>query len=296
MIGIAFTLARIAGFFFRREQAKAYYGDTSMKVSNLLRWVTAFEVSVLIVAGAGLFLFPSFFTQHWAWDLLPFNTRFLGGIYLASMLSAAAIVIYPYWSTGRIVVPMIIIFTSIVLVVSIVYFERFTGPIYAIVLWFILYIVIPINGIAHLWMYREQKPDSDIILPTIMRYWLWIQSLILGIYGIALILIPQTASAFWTWTLDDFHARLYSVAFITPALGAFLLARFSSSKGLIILGITQLAGGLLPIIGTVIVNNTINRIDWLKGDSLLWTGLFAYITLSGLMMLIVAFRISTKET
>ena len=206
------------------------------------------------------------------------------------MVSAAGIVIYPNWSIGRIVVPMIVLFTSIVLLLSILYFEDFTGPGYAIVLWFMLYIGIPVNGIAHLWLYREQTSDPDINLVSGMRLWLWIQSLILGLYGMALILIPQTASAFWTWTLDDFHARLYSVAFITPSLGSFLLARSASRNGLIILGLTQLAGGLLPIIGTVMVNNRLNLINWYQMDSLLWIGLFAYIAVSGLLMLIIAFR------
>lgn len=258
------------------------------KISPVLRWLTAFEVSVLMVAGVGLLLFPNSFSQHWAWDLQPFNTGFLGAVYLTSMLSALAIVIHPYWSIARIVVPMIAVFTSIVLAVSIAYFERFTGPVYAIVLWFVLYIVIPINALFHLWVYRNQVGIADIKLSRTMRFLLRFQILFLGLYGIGLLIAPQVFSGFWSWQLDNFHARLYSVAFITPAVGAYYLTQSSSRNGLTILGITQITGGVLPLLTLNNVDRIVERINWLDFGTWLWMLLFIYILLSGVLMLMSA--------
>ncbi len=265
------------------------------KISPLLRWLTAFEVCVLLVAGGGLLFFPESFSQYWAWDLKPFNTGFLGAVYLTSMLSALAIVIYPYWSIARIVIPMIAVFTTIVLDVSIVYFERFIGPTYALILWFVLYIVIAVNAIFHLWLYRNQSRMADIKLSGTVRFLLRFQILFLGLYGIGLLIAPQIFSAFWSWQLDDFHARLYSVAFITPAVGAYCLSRSSSRNGLTILGITQITGGVLPLLTLNSVDRIVERINWLDFGTQLWMMLFIYILLSGIGMLFSAY-FQTQES
>ena len=258
----------------------------NFRISTLLRWITALEVTVLIVAGGGLFFFPDSMGQHWAWDLLPFNTRFLGAVYLASMLSALALVVYPYWSAGQFVVPMIAVFTLIVLGVSLLYLDRFTGPVYANVLWYALYIIIPVNALSHLWLYRR-IPIVSAPPPVSVAFWLRLQALILGSYGIALLFVPELASNFWPWKLDTFHAQLYSVAFITPAVGAYLLSRAAPNIGLIILGMTQIVGGLLPILGLIVVDQQVQRIEWGHINTLVWLGLFAYILLSGVIMMII---------
>jgi hypothetical protein len=93
---------------------------------------------------------------------------------------------------------------------------------------------------------------------------------------------------FWPWGIDAFQARLYSVAFITPGLGAYLLARSAGKMQLRALGITQIIGGLLPIMGLIIVDVALQRIVWLHIQVWLWMGLFGYIALSGVLLLIAS--------
>jgi len=263
----------------------------TLRISRLLRSIIACEVVILLIAGGGMFFAPDILGEHWAWMTLPYNTRFIGAIYIASMTSALALVIYPYWSLGRVVVPMITIFTLIVLVISLLYLPHFNGPIYAVILWFVLYVMIPAISLLHLWLYRNQRMPAQK-LSRDLRLWLNAESIMLGTYGIALLIIPQFASKIFPWELNPFHARIYSVAFITPALGAYLLSRSASQAGTLVLGITKMMGGTLPIIGVLIVDQSIQRIAWSTVNTWVWIGLFAYILVSGILLIIASINTS----
>lgn len=256
----------------------------NLEITRLLRWVTAMEVLVLIVSGGGLFLLPAELDSLWPWELAPFNTRFLGAVYLASLVSAAALTYVGRWSPARLVVPMILVFTTIVLGVSILYYDRFTENTLSTAAWFALYIAIPINALYHLWLYRKWPPVAGVQLPAFMIVLLGVQAFGLGLYGILLLVVPETFSQFWPWPLDDFHGRMYSVAFITPALGAWLLLRSTSMPELRTLGLTQIVG-VLPVIGLLIVDSEVQRVNWSAVGTWLWIGLFGVIGLMGVLLL-----------
>ncbi|MBL8132479.1 MAG: hypothetical protein JNL42_11525 [Anaerolineae bacterium] len=253
-------------------------------VTRLLRGVTAVEVLVLIVSGGGLFFLPTLLGPLWPWALAPFNTRFLGGVYLASMVSAAALAYVGRWGVARLIVPMIFVFTAIVLGVSVGYADRFTQSPLSTLAWFVLYVGIPLNALYHLWIYRKMLPVPGAPLPSWLRILLGAQVLALGGYGVLLFAAPGTASGFWPWALDDFHARMYSVAFITPALGAWLLLRSASAPELRALGFTQIVGGL-PIVGLIIVDSVVQRVSWSAAGTWLWIVLFGAVFGMGMTLL-----------
>lgn len=258
------------------------------QITPLLRWVTALECIVLLVSGGGLFFLPAIVGQWWPWSLTPFNTRLLGAIYVASLISTLLLVLYNRWTPARVVVPMILIFTIIVLVVSLTYLPRFIQPLPTI-LWIILYIGIPVNAAYHLWLYRTLSPAQPVEIPSVLRWLMRIQAVVLGLYGLGLLIAPTTFAAFWPWGIDDFHGRMYSVAFLTPALGAWLLSHSTTRIDLQTLGLTQIVGGLLPIVGMLIVSPTVppeRQVNWSIAGTWLWTGMFAFIFLMGAVMLL----------
>lgn len=266
------------------------------RISRLLRWLTGLEVLVLVVSGGGLFLLPAVLGPLWPWALTPFNTRFLGAVYLASMVSAAALAYIGRWSGARLVVPMIFAFTALVLGVSMIYRDRFSQNDLSTIAWFALYIIIPVNALYHLWLYRKLSPVADgQLLPSVIVL-LRIQALGLGAYGILLLVVPGMFGGFWPWPVDDFHVRIYSVAFITPALGAWLLLRSASVLELRTLGLTQIVGGGLPLAGLVIVDAAVRRVDWSATGTWLWIGLFGGICLMGGLLLWQGWTAAQRNT
>lgn len=254
-------------------------------ISPVLRWITGFEVLVLIGSGGGLFFLPSTLSDIWPWELLPFNTRFLGAVYIASLVTAAFLAVMGTWSPARIITPMILGFTAIVLANSIVYLDRFDGPGFSIFGWFLLYTVIPINAAYHVWLYRNRPVDSQIELPTTVRTILGAIAIGSGIYGLGLLVIPDTFSEIWAWPIDEFHARMYSVAFLAPCIGLFFVYLSRTPAEMLSLGLTLIAGGILPILGLVSVDRSVNGVDWSAIETWLWIGLFTVFAVAGMMML-----------
>ncbi|HSH05290.1 MAG TPA: hypothetical protein VLL52_22435 [Anaerolineae bacterium] len=254
-------------------------------IPGLLRIFTAIEVGVLFIAGGGLFFLPTQVQTLWPWEVAPFNMRLLGAIYLASLVATFFVVAVNRWSPSRVVVPMILVFTFVILIISLIYIDRFDGPIVSIGLWFLLYVTLPVNAAYHLWVYREQflKPLPRLAPPV--RIGLLLQVIILGLYGLGLLVAPNTFSAFWPWSIDAFHGQMYSVAYISLAIGAYMLWRGVGPFDLPTLSITQTVLGSFTIIGLIVVDLSANRVDWSAFGTWLWIGLFASLTLFGLFLL-----------
>ena len=251
------------------------------RVTLLLQGVTAIEVLVLIGAGGGLLLAPSVIGEIWPWRLTPFNAGFLGAVYTGSMVAAAFLVLIGRWSPARVVTPMILLFTAIVLVVSLIYLDRFQLGNPATWLWFMLYVGIPLNAAGHIWLYRNLPVADKARLSPALRAMLAAAAAVFGLYGLGLLVAPGPLTAFWPWPIDAFHGRLYSVVFLTPALGAWLLMRSAAWAEVRAIATTLLTGGGLAIIALLAVDLRVHRVNWTAAGTWLWLGLFIAMVLSG---------------
>lgn len=265
--------------------------NANPSVSLLLKSVTAFEVVVLFTSGGGLFFLPAVLSEIWPWTLTPFNAVVLGAGYLTAMTPAALLVLIGRWSPARVTVPMILIFTALILVISLLYLDRFVFANPFTWLWFILYVGIPLNAAYHLWRYRTWPPASPAQLSGRWRIYLLAQATLVGGYGLGLLAAPDRFSAFWPWPVDDFHARFYSAGFFTAALGAFLLTRAATWDEVVTVGLTQLFLGLLPILGLVMIDAGVHQVNWVSGATWLWIGGFAMLALTGMGLLQTARRL-----
>ncbi len=260
-------------------------GETNPRISFVLRFLTFIEVVVLFIAGFGLFLAPKLIGPLWPWELLPFNARFLGAVYAASCLAAIMQTAYARWSPARLVTPMIFIFTTIIAILSFAYLGQFDFQRWEVWVWFILYIIIPINAAYHLWLYRNLPPADSTPLTNSTQMILMTQAAILGLYGLALIFIPTIAKMIWSWEIDNFHAQLYSVTFLTPAIGAYVLTKGATKLEWQTLGLAQTVLGLFPIIGVIIVDISAKRVHWSGVGTWIWFALFITILIAGLWMI-----------
>ncbi|MCJ7661488.1 MAG: hypothetical protein MUO67_20240 [Anaerolineales bacterium] len=252
------------------------------KISSLLYLVTSIESLFLLIVGGGILFFPSVIRPLWPWSLAPFNALLLGAIYTSSLVATAIVVYVKRWAPTRLVLPMIFIFTAIILVVCLIYFDRFDFQYWGTWVWFFLYIIIPVNSAYHMWLYRNQKPVDPAPLPAFWRDVILIPSILLGLYGIGLLIAPDSFSSFWPWQIDDFHSRMYSVLYITPAIGALLLFRAAASIELLTIGLTQIVGSSATILGIVIIDNQLEKIEWSAFGTWLWISSFVIILLTGI--------------
>lgn len=257
--------------------------ETNPKITSLLRFLTLVEVIVLFLAGLAFFL-PKFVSPFWPWELLPFNARFLGAVYFAACVTAVMQTIVPRWSPARIVTPMTFVFTLVIVVLSFVHIDQFDFQRWEVQLWFFFYIILPINFAYHLWLYRNLPPVDPTLPSPVARNILLAQTVILGLYGLALIVMPGVAKGIWSWEIDDFHAQVYSVTFLTPAIGAYVLSKGGTKTEWLTLGLAQLVLGLFPIIGVILVDASVKRVDWSAPGTWIWFALFATMFVVSLWM------------
>jgi hypothetical protein len=254
-------------------------------VTALLRWVTTIESVVVLFSGFGLLFLLSIVGPMWPWVLTPFNAGFLGALYLTAAVATCTLSLVPRWSPARVILPMILVFTAIVLLVSLLYLDRFVLNSPSTWLWFGLYIIIPLNSAYHLWLYRRLPPVDTRPLPIWYRNLIRVEVVIFTLYGIALFVAPSAFSAFWPWRLDDFHGRMYCVAFLTPAVGAYLVSKFGSKLELVMIGVSQIVGGVLTILGFLMVEVIQKRTDWSGLGTWVWLAFFPLLVGVGLAMI-----------
>lgn len=254
------------------------------RISPLLRGVTWLEVAVLVIAGGGLLFAQPVVVGIWPWSLAPFNLRFLGALYSAALLAAFLQSWRGRWAPGRLVTTMIFVFTLVVTVISFHHGARFDPAKAEVWVWFVLYIGVCVNAGAHLWWYRH-VPAAGAPPGRGSRAALLAQSIGLGGYGVALLIMPEPVAQIWPWKIDAFHAQLYSVTFLTPAAGALALLRSATRIDWFTLGITQLAWGLLPILALLVVDFNLQRVAWQAAPVWVWIGLFAITATMGAWML-----------
>ncbi len=250
-------------------------------ITTLLRAFTILEAFVLAVVGFSLFVFPDWTHDVWAWELTPFNTRFLAAIYLASFVSVGSLAVIARWAPGRVVTPMILLFTTLVLFVSLTDTGRFETDRLATAGWWILYIVLPLNSAYFLWKFRGTPPALAQDTPRLLGGFLVLEALVMGVYGLLMLIAPTWSTSFWPWPIDAFHGRLYSAVFLVLALGALLVCRYAARNELGTFAATQITFGVFAIAGLLIVDADLDKVDWSATGTWVWTIGMGAIALMG---------------
>lgn len=255
----------------------------------LLLTLVTISILLLVIVGGALFFFPQFSQPRWLWPLAPFNTRFLGAIYLTALVSLVSLVLAKRAALTRLIIPMMWVFTTVVLTVSCLQLQQFTVGRRATDIWFWLYLVDCIGASYYLGYYRQQSQLQPFAGPRpLPRPWsigLGLQAGLLGAYGLGLLLMPKTLGSEWPWPLDLFHAQLYSSIFLTGAVGAAILSYRATAIALRALGAIQVTFSSLVLIGIWIVDRAINKIDWSGWGNWVWVGAIALLGLAGLALI-----------
>lgn len=236
----------------------------------LLMTLVFVSIALLFLVGGGLFFFPDLFGNRWLWRLTPFNQRFLGAIYLTSLVSLLTLVWARRETLTRLIVPMMWVFTTVVLLVSCLHLEQFSANRRATDIWFWLYLIDCVGASYYLGFFRQQSFTGLRQLPRPWSVGLGVQSGVLAAYGFGLLIFPVTTSRSWSWPLDTFHSRLYSAIFLAGAMGSALLCRRAKAIECRALGSIQVAFSGLVLAGVWIVDKAGSKIDWSLTHNWMW--------------------------
>jgi MFS family permease len=250
-----------------------------------LRGLALASTLALLAAGLGLYFAPARLRPYWPWRLGVFSSFFLGAMCLAALAAQVLMLIYGRWWPARLVLPMLVVLSGSLLIVSLLNLSRFHFERWTAWLWFGLLLAWPVAPIEYLWRHREQPPPQDYPTPEAWSRLLQVLGLVLGLYGMGLFLLPMLFGAFWPWPVDSFNGQLYSVVFTTAAVGAIGLCQWAAPVERLALGVSYTVLGLFTLFSILIADATQPPVDWQGWGIWVWMGLFAALFLVGLAMI-----------
>ena len=253
-----------------------------LSLPPILAAIAVISLLLTLTVGGALFFFPETIQARWVWPLKPYNTRFLGAIYLTAAVGFTSLLAGRRSALARLVVPMLFVFTTNALMVSCLQLQQFNPARRATDIWFWLYILDCAGGAYYLGYYRHRPFAGLRRLPKLWTGILGVQAGLLGAYGLSLLLFPVAAGSGWLWPLDVFHSQLYSSLLLAGAVGSALLARRATAAELRALGAIQLTFSVLVILGVWIVDKEVQLIDWSRFGNWTWMGAIALLGIVGM--------------
>jgi len=171
-----------------------------------VHWIAGVVVIVLLVAAAILYLFPDKTAEWFAWTIHPtMSALIMGAGYAAGAYYFARVFIGPKWHRVGTYFPAIAVFTFVLGVATVIYWDKFnhgTIPFYAcVILYWTTPILLPI-----LWL-RNRRTDpgtpdpDDVIVARPIRIAAGIAGVVLLSVAAILIFFPDVAISVWPWTL-----------------------------------------------------------------------------------------------
>jgi len=254
-------------------------------VGALLRSVLVVVIPVLVIAGAGLFFWPDATRAAWPWEIGPFNARFLGGFYLASALGIVPAAVGGRWFPARVITPMMFVFTTTVLLVSLLERPRFNFAHWTTFAWFLLFIGLALGSGVSLVRYRAWPVPVGDETPGRWGAGLAGLGLLFLLYGGGLFLFPEVVGAHWPWAIDGLHARTYSAIFTATAVAMLGLARWAAPAERLAVGVATSGLGGLAIFGVLMTDAATHKVDWGRVGVWAWLGLFGLYFVIGLVLI-----------
>jgi hypothetical protein len=206
-----------------------------------LRAILWLFAALAFAAGILLYVLSGNTDDTFSWTIEPALTAaFLGASYWAALVLFAWSVRADAWPNARAALLPALVIAILLLVATIVHFDRFHRDLFG---WFWLsaYIFVPplllFAGARQLAAVRGEAAPRTRPLPAMLRSALAVQAVAFAGVGVALFASPGSADSLWPWTLTPLTAR---------AVGAFLVG-FGAAAAQAVLenDVPRLAGSAL---------------------------------------------------
>ena len=216
----------------------------AVKLPIWLRLYFLFVLAQALLVGSAI-IQPSWITVVLPWDASPLNARFIAALYLMGAISALLCMIATRYAEVRISLIEIGFVTGVLLLITVPHFGEFTPQNFPY-RWTIFYTIDPLVSALIWWRLRGTDPSlagRNPLAPLFLTY-----AAVLGVAGVILLGLPALAASLWPWALPPILGQVYSVFFLTFALGGVLAAREPSWAGVRVYVLANL-GMLLLIVG-----------------------------------------------
>ena len=209
-------------------------------------------VAASFVAYLGLFV-PEQLDEKFTWvELPPLHARFVGVLYLFGAVYMIGSILARRWSQVSPTLPAIAIFTSLLLLVTLLNLEAFDFDLGPVWVWTLSYIILPTVALGLLWTARNRDvpPVQGPAVAPWARTFLRAQAGVFALLGILLLVARGVMVDVWPWPISEGLAQFYGGPFLAYA---FCSWQYSGRRTWAELAVLAPAGLTLTA-GTVIVS------------------------------------------
>jgi hypothetical protein len=244
-------------------------------------WLRFFFLLVVVQAftiGRSL-IWPELIGENLPWPASPLNARFVAALYWMGAISALLSMLAGRYAEVRISLIEIGMITGGLLLLTLPHLGEFTPETFPYG-WLILYTIDPLVVGLILWRMPKREPTSVARNPLATLFIGYAATL--ALIGTILLVAPALAAQLWPWALPSILSQVYSIFFLTFALGGWLAAREPGWEGVWI----YVAANLLMLI--LIVAVSLIHADRFKAglETVIWYGLClaGVVVLSGALV------------
>ena len=212
-----------------------------------------FFVVLWFTAWVGFFGFfqPQQVERALPWLLPPLHARIVGALYLAATAFLLLALLARTRLQVRTVVDIAFVWTSWLLMISILHRDSFDPARQQVWFWAVAYVCFPLGAA---WLALTSPPlatphDTLIAQPWVPRV-LRVQGLLLVLLALWLTLLPQSVVQWWPWKISVLLAQIYSGPVLGFGVGSLLLAARRNWTETLIPTIGLASFALLALLGS----------------------------------------------
>jgi hypothetical protein len=176
-----------------------------------MRWLLRVASVLVLVAGFQLFVLSDYTDQYFAWTVSPpVTAAFLGAAFWGSFVLELLASRETIWARARIAAPAVLVFTTAMLIATLLHLDRFHLDSAFGWIWLAVYVVVP--PIMLFALIRQSRvagsdPAPGQPLAIWLRVILGVQAALMLVYGLLLFLAPSVFAPYWPWMLTPLTAR-----------------------------------------------------------------------------------------
>jgi hypothetical protein len=181
-----------------------------------------FLSEINLVMGALFFVYPGLVISLWPWTVKVLAVRFIGAIFLAIAFGCWSALRAKIWQRAKILVLVGGTFFGITSIISIV-FAVSEGGGFTISAWVGYFLAASLGNFILLYRYHWPRKPQDRLGPgrswRTARWFFRIQTIVVGVFGIMMLLIPDVAQAqFWPWKVAVQTMQMFAALFLATCL------------------------------------------------------------------------------
>jgi hypothetical protein len=262
-----------------------------------MRGLLLLAALLVAIAGVQLFILTESTDRYFAWTVLPpISAAFLGAGYWSSCILELLAARQPLWAYARVAVPAALTFTTLTALTTFLHLNRFhfgseeLATQIALWAWLAVYALVPpLLLLALVLQTRPPIYDPPRLdpLPSLLRWGLFVQGLVLFVFGAALFVLPEAVSPLWPWELTPLTARAIAPWLIAIGVAAFhatvendLLRVRPATVSYLLFGLLQ-SVALLRYPGSV---------QWGEPGAWIYVAFLAVMVVTGAVALVVGLR------